>query len=92
MAGNSGTGVSRSGDGTSRSCHATVRVLPAGTDVTPAIWITHTRADLYPEPFAFRPERFLDGGPDTAPSAFLPLCRQSSASRNPLSPVRLVFL
>jgi cytochrome P450 len=39
--------------------------LPAGTDVTPAIWVTHTRADLYPEPFAFRPERFLDGGPDT---------------------------
>jgi len=39
--------------------------LPAGTDVTPAIWLTHTRADVYPEPFAFRPERFLDGGPDT---------------------------
>jgi cytochrome P450 family 135 len=39
--------------------------LPAGTDVTPAIWLTHTRADLYPEPFAFQPERFLDGAPDT---------------------------
>jgi cytochrome P450 len=39
--------------------------LPAGTDVTPAIWLTHTRADLYPEPFAFRPERFLEGSPDT---------------------------
>ncbi len=37
--------------------------LPAGTDVTPAIWLTHTRADLYPEPFAFRPERFLDNPP-----------------------------
>jgi cytochrome P450 len=37
--------------------------LPAGTDVTPAIWLTHTRADLYPEPFAFRPERFLEGPP-----------------------------
>ena len=24
--------------------------LPPGTDVTPAIWLTHTRADLYPEP------------------------------------------
>ncbi len=35
--------------------------LPAGTDVTPAIWLTHTRADLYPEPYAFRPERFLEG-------------------------------
>jgi cytochrome P450 family 135 len=39
--------------------------LPAGTDVTPAIWLAHTRADVYPEPFAFRPERFLDEAPDT---------------------------
>jgi cytochrome P450 family 135 len=39
--------------------------LAAGTDVTPAIWLTHTRADLYPEPFAFRPERFLDERPTT---------------------------
>jgi cytochrome P450 family 135 len=39
--------------------------LPAGTDVTPAIWLAHTRADRYPEPYAFRPERFLDGAPST---------------------------
>ncbi len=39
--------------------------LPAGTDVTPAIWLAHTRADSFPEPFAFRPERFLEGSPDT---------------------------
>jgi cytochrome P450 family 135 len=39
--------------------------LPTGTDVTPAIWLTHTRADVYPEPFAFKPERFLEDGPDT---------------------------
>jgi cytochrome P450 len=39
--------------------------LPAGTDVTPAIWLAHTRAESYPEPFAFRPERFLDDPPDT---------------------------
>jgi cytochrome P450 family 135 len=39
--------------------------LPAGTDVTPAIWLTHTRADVYPDPFAFRPERFLEEGPET---------------------------
>jgi cytochrome P450 len=44
--------------------------LPAGTDVTPAIWLAHTRADRYPEPFAFRPERFLDGAPST--SAWIP--------------------
>jgi cytochrome P450 family 135 len=39
--------------------------LPPGTDVTPAIWLTHTRADLYPDPFAFKPERFLDDPPET---------------------------
>jgi cytochrome P450 len=39
--------------------------LPAGTDVTPAIWLTHTRSDLYPEPYAFRPERFLEDSPTT---------------------------
>jgi cytochrome P450 family 135 len=39
--------------------------LPAGTDVTPAIWLAHTRADVYPEPFAFKPERFLEEGPET---------------------------
>lgn len=41
------------------------RVLPAGTDVTPAIWLTNTRADVYPEPYAFRPERFLEQAPAT---------------------------
>jgi cytochrome P450 len=41
-------------------------VLPAGTDVTPAIWLAHTCADRYPEPYAFRPQRFLDGAPATA--------------------------
>lgn len=39
--------------------------LPAGTDVTPAIWLTHTRSDLYPEPHSFRPERFLESPPET---------------------------
>jgi cytochrome P450 len=39
--------------------------LPAGTDVTASIWLTHTDPGLYPEPFAFRPERFLDQAPDT---------------------------
>jgi cytochrome P450 len=39
--------------------------LPPGTDVTPAIWLAHTRADVYPEPFAFRPERFIEEPPET---------------------------
>ena len=39
--------------------------LPAGTDVTPAFWLTHTRPDLYPEPLEFRPERFLTDPPET---------------------------
>jgi cytochrome P450 family 135 len=39
--------------------------LPAGTVVMPAIYLVHTREDLYPDPHAFRPERFLNGGPDT---------------------------
>ena len=39
--------------------------IPAGTDVTPSIWLAHTRAEEYPEPYAFRPERFLDRPPST---------------------------
>lgn len=35
--------------------------LPAGIRVYPAIAVVHHREDLYPEPGAFRPERFLDG-------------------------------
>jgi cytochrome P450 family 135 len=39
--------------------------LPAGTAVMPSIYLVHTRPELYPEPYEFRPERFLDGAPDT---------------------------
>jgi len=39
--------------------------LPAGTDVMPAILLTHTRPDVYPDPYEFRPERFLEGNPET---------------------------
>ncbi len=39
--------------------------LPAGTDVTASIWLTHTDPALYPEPLAFRPERFLEATPET---------------------------
>ena len=39
--------------------------LPPGTDVTPMIWLAHTSPERYPEPLAFRPERFLDSSPPT---------------------------
>jgi cytochrome P450 len=38
--------------------------LPAGTVVAPAIYLIHRSPRLYPDPRAFRPERFLSGGPD----------------------------
>jgi cytochrome P450 len=57
-----------------RRLHSALRVdgyeLPEGTDVTPAIWLAHTRADIYPEPLKFRPERFLEGSPE--PYAWVP--------------------
>jgi cytochrome P450 family 135 len=37
--------------------------LPAGTTVAPCSLLVHRRADLYPDPWAFRPERFLDRRP-----------------------------
>ena len=37
--------------------------LPAGINVSPSIYLMHRRADLYPEPLAFRPERFLGDNP-----------------------------
>ena len=39
--------------------------LPAGTFVMPAIAAMHYREDLFPNPEEFRPERFLDGKPDS---------------------------
>jgi cytochrome P450 len=40
-------------------------LLPKGTTVAPNIYLTHRRADIYPEPERFRPERFLEAKPDT---------------------------
>jgi cytochrome P450 len=41
------------------------RSLPAGVRLAPSIYLVHRREDLYPEPAAFRPERFLDSPPET---------------------------
>ncbi len=44
--------------------------IPPGIHVVPCIYLTHRRADLWDDPTAFRPERFLDGAPE--PYAFIP--------------------
>ena len=41
------------------------RVLPEGAVLTPCILLVHRRPDLYPDPDAFRPERFLERAPGT---------------------------
>jgi cytochrome P450 len=40
-------------------------MLPAGVNVAPCIYLLHRRADVYDEPRAFRPERFLEKPPGT---------------------------
>jgi cytochrome P450 len=39
--------------------------VPAGATLGTSITLMHRRADLYPDPLAFRPERFIDGKPET---------------------------
>jgi len=38
--------------------------LPAGVHLAPCIYLAHRRPELWPEPTAFQPERFLAGAPD----------------------------
>jgi cytochrome P450 len=33
--------------------------------VLASIWLAHTREATFPDPYLFRPERFLDGSPET---------------------------
>jgi cytochrome P450 len=40
-------------------------VVPAGQAISISILLVHHREDLYPDPFAFRPERWLDHSPGT---------------------------
>src|SRR5207249_2011856 len=44
--------------------------LPAGVGVSAAIYLTHHRPDLWPDPERFAPERFVGARP--SPYAFLP--------------------
>ena len=44
--------------------------VPEGTLAIISPWVVHRRADLWPDPLAFRPERFLDPGAHR--SAYLP--------------------
>ena len=41
------------------------RELPAGVTVAPCIYLMHRRPEIYPDPDAFRPERFLETPPGT---------------------------
>jgi cytochrome P450 len=40
-------------------------LLPEGTWVAPCAYLVHRRADVYEDPLAFRPERFLERAPGT---------------------------
>jgi cytochrome P450 len=39
--------------------------LPAGASVTPSVYLVHRNPEIYPDPEAFKPERFLDNPPGT---------------------------
>jgi cytochrome P450 len=39
--------------------------LPAKTTILASIWLAHTREATFPDPYAFKPERFLNGAAET---------------------------
>lgn len=39
--------------------------IPAGATLTPSIYLVHRRADVYPDPESFQPERFVHKSPGT---------------------------
>ncbi|HWY90736.1 MAG TPA: cytochrome P450 [Solirubrobacteraceae bacterium] len=46
------------------------RLLPAGCSIVPSIHLVHRRADIYPEPNEFQPERFLEAEGGRAPGTY----------------------
>lgn len=46
------------------------RTMPAGTRITPCVYLTHRRSDRYPDPERFDPQRFLGRQPSAR--EFLP--------------------
>jgi cytochrome P450 len=48
------------------------RLLPAGVDVMPGIALVQASPRFHPQPEAFRPERFLDGGADMEAYTWIP--------------------
>ena len=46
------------------------RLLPAGASIVPSIHLVHRRADIYPEPNAFRPERFIESEGGRSPGTY----------------------
>ncbi len=45
-------------------------VLPAGASIVPSIHLVHRRADIYPDPNEFRPERFIESEGGRAPGTY----------------------
>jgi cytochrome P450 len=46
------------------------RLLPAGASIVPSIHLVHHRADVYPQPDEFIPERFLEAEGGRAPGTY----------------------
>lgn len=46
------------------------RMLPAGASIVPSIHLVHRRADIYPQPNEFIPERFLEQEGGRAPGTY----------------------
>lgn len=46
------------------------RLLPAGASIVPSIYLVHRRPEIYPEPDAFRPERFIESEGGRPPGTY----------------------